>query len=254
MSKVYKLPRVNIFSKVSQNIKIEELIPPILIKIKKYLLIKKFENDYYDYLHPIIASHSWEQEDLILWDIFDGKKQGNYLDIGCNDPILGNNTYKFYKEGWTGVNIDLEEFKIQECKKIRPLDLNLQIIISGNNKKIKKRMSGNDSSLSGVIEGLDASYSSKTIYELYTTYLKNSFKIDILSIDTEGTELEILSCNNWTEFRPTTILIEVNADWDILQKFFIDNNYLPIYRNRINAIFIDEFTQDENLKLKFIKS
>ena len=132
--------------------------------------------------------------------------------------------------------------------------MNLQIIISGNNKKIKKRLSGNDSSLSKVIKGLDTNYSSKTIYELYTTYLKNSFKIDILSIDTEGTELEILSCNNWTEFRPTAILIEVNADWDILQKFFIDNNYLPIYRNPINAIFIDEFTQDESLKFKFIKS
>ena len=46
--------------------------------------------------------------DMLADDFFKKKKYGVYIDIGCHQPFLNNNTYRLYKRGWTGINIDLD--------------------------------------------------------------------------------------------------------------------------------------------------
>ena len=57
--------------------------------------------------------------------------------MGCNHPIKHNNTYLLYKRGWRGINIDSDIKSIQEFKKLRPEDYNINTLVSSNKNKIK---------------------------------------------------------------------------------------------------------------------
>ena len=83
-------------------------------------------------------SYSISNVDLIIDRLFRNNKKGIYLDIGCNHPIKHNNTYLLYERGWNGINIDLDKTSIDEFKKLRPKDINIQIGVSNyaGNKKV----------------------------------------------------------------------------------------------------------------------
>ena len=46
--------------------------------------------------------------DMLADDFFKKKNDGVFIDIGCHHPFLNNNTYRLYKRGWVGINIDLD--------------------------------------------------------------------------------------------------------------------------------------------------
>ena len=47
-------------------------------------------------------SYSLSGIDLLVAYIFQNKKKGFFIDIGCNHPVYNNNTYLLYKKGWRG--------------------------------------------------------------------------------------------------------------------------------------------------------
>ena len=82
-------------------------------------------------------SYSISYVDLVVNRIFSKIKKGIYVDLGCNHPIKFNNTYLLYKRGWTGINIDSDEKSIKEFNKLRNKDININAIVSSENKSIK---------------------------------------------------------------------------------------------------------------------
>ena len=66
------------------------------------------------------ATKSWSAngEDLVAYKhlvpLF--KRNGYYLDIGCFHPTWGSNTFIFHKNGWRGTAIDLDEYKLRRFK------------------------------------------------------------------------------------------------------------------------------------------
>ncbi len=43
---------------------------------------------------------------MIMRRIFEKLRTGFYVDVGAHHPMLYSNTYYFYKQGWSGINID----------------------------------------------------------------------------------------------------------------------------------------------------
>ncbi len=72
-------------------------------KLKKVL---KFSRDLFQWDSYYQKSWSQEGEDLILYRFFDGKQNGFYVDVGAHHPFRFSNTYRFYRMGWHGINID----------------------------------------------------------------------------------------------------------------------------------------------------
>ena len=81
-------------------------------------------------------SYSFNGVDLNIDYIFKTKKNGFYLDIGAQHPISNNNTYLLFKKGWSGINIDINEFSIDLFNYLRPNDENIQIAISDKRGEI----------------------------------------------------------------------------------------------------------------------
>ena len=75
-------------------------------------------------------SYSQHGEDLFINEYFRKKNAGFYVDIGCFHPLKYNNTHLLYKNGWSGINIDLNPASIDLFNILRPSDYNFCAAIS----------------------------------------------------------------------------------------------------------------------------
>ena len=61
-------------------------------------------------LERIYKNYSKHYQDLFVLALYNGKKGGNYLEIGSGDPFVHNNTALLETEfGWKGISIDNSE-------------------------------------------------------------------------------------------------------------------------------------------------
>lgn len=76
------------------------------IKFKNYNIIEK--------------NYSQAAQDLFVLSCLDGKKDGIFLDLGCNHPININNTFLLeQKFNWNGLSLDIEEKHTSLYKNMR---------------------------------------------------------------------------------------------------------------------------------------
>ena len=64
--------------------------------------------------------YSQHGEDFLLNKIFENKKTGYYVEIGCLDGIEFSNTYFFEKMGWEGACVEAHNDFIDKLRENRP--------------------------------------------------------------------------------------------------------------------------------------
>jgi len=172
-------------------------------------------------------SYSQEGEDMILHRMFETKFDGFFVDVGALHPIRFSNTYKFYKKGWRGINIDALPGSMGLFNQVRPLDINLEIPVS-DQVEVLPFYVFNEPALNTFSKELADERASKPEYnidkviniethslaEILEKYLPAGQTIDFLTIDAEGFDYQILKSNNWEEFIPKIVLIESELDYD----------------------------------------
>ncbi len=69
---------------------------------------KKLRLDF-DSSSSIARNFSQAGQDMFVLSVLDGKRDGVFLDLGCNQPILINNTYLLESDfGWHGLSVDID--------------------------------------------------------------------------------------------------------------------------------------------------
>ncbi|MEO6219321.1 MAG: FkbM family methyltransferase, partial [Ginsengibacter sp.] len=161
------------------------------------------------------TSYSQGGEDLILAKLFGYKPKGFFIDVGANDPVVLNNTYLFYKMGWTGLNFEPIPELAERFEKKR----NRDIVI----KKAMSNFVGEADFSAGINEYnvnsslLDMGLPKKNMIKVPVDKLENILdelkikEIDFISVDTEGTEVDVLEGLNLDKYRPRFILAEYNT-------------------------------------------
>jgi len=198
-----------------------------MFKLKRFILkhipVDKFLS---------LKSYSQEGEDMVLRSFFEGKKKykGFFVDVGAHHPYRYSNTLHFYQQGWRGINIEPTPGAIKAFNIFRRHDINLNIGISEKKEKLTFYCF-NEPALNGFSKevslernsGANPYFITKEIEvetyplaEVLDTYLPAGQKIDFLSIDVEGLDLQVLESNNWTKYKPDHILVEDRIDFDNL--------------------------------------
>jgi len=169
---------------------------------------KKFKNYFY----------SFGGIDALVCRIFNTQKKGIYIDVGAQHPIRNNNTYLLHKKGWSGINIDLDKKNIDLFNIDRRGDENVRAAISSSFKKMDLYFYHDKSPINTLSKSV-ANYQNADIKEIRSvdtktlnsiienSQYKNS-KIDFLSIDVEGLELEVLKGFDISLYKPKIIVIE----------------------------------------------
>ncbi len=163
------------------------------------------------------AKPHWSQygEDCVLSNWLARQPDGFYVDVGAYHPKKGSNTYLLRRQGWRGVNIDLDEAKILAFRILRPGDTNVVAAVSDRavvkciytDKWYSTRATLN----AGFGEG-DFTRVREITTTTLTALLDNSpFRgqpIDLLNVDVEGEDIKVLRGLDFARYRPVLILVE----------------------------------------------
>tara|TARA_B100001057_G_C22589269_1_gene848310 strand:- start:16 stop:762 length:747 start_codon:yes stop_codon:yes gene_type:complete len=169
--------------------------------------------------------------DLLIKDILKKRKKGIYIDVGCHHPLINNNTNILYKNGWRGINIDLDFNSIDMFNYFRPRDFNIKVALSNKEGLSKLYFFHNRAAKNTIMKSRGRG--AKSIKRIKINTLNNIIKncefkinyIDFLSIDVEGNELNVLKGLDFNKYKPKVIAIE-----------FIKPNVKEFYQHHINDI------------------
>lgn len=201
-----------------------------------------------------VESYSQEGEDLILREIFQGKQQGFYVDVGAHHPLRFSNTYYLYNRGWSGINIEPSREAKLCFDLLRPRDINLDIGISDTAQDLSFFVF-DEPALNTFNVDRAENLQKSTNYTLIETRkvrvdsltnILNHFatdkKVDFMSVDVEGNEMNVLSSNDWTRYRPKMLLVEM-LDCDLsdienltVHKYLTDIGY-RVYAKTVRTVF-----------------
>ncbi len=173
------------------------------------------------------VSFAQQGEDLIIRDMLGWFRitRPTYLDIGANDPVVNSNTYLFYLRGSRGVLVEPNPALVARLQKERPEDRVLPIGIGPKDDPGADFYMIRGADELNTFSKEQADYLVKvhgpgTIERVVKVPLVNvnaviaeNFDVapNILSVDTEGLDLEILRSLDFTRFRPHVICAETLA-------------------------------------------
>ena len=213
--------------------KIEEKIKNKYLYSKKTNIFKFFYF-YYQFLKsrfkPRLAYSHWGV-DLIITKLLNSKNKGIYIDVGCHHPFLNNHSYLLYKSGWEGINIDIDYNSIDMFNFFRKSDVNIQTAVTDHKGEVDLFFYHNRAAKNTISKefGSDAKEQKKINSDTLNNIIENrkfkNSKIDFVSIDVEGNEMNVLNGFNLKKYKPKLILLE-----------FILPNKKEFYEKDINEI------------------
>ena len=228
--------------------------------IKKYSFFKNLYLFYNIYLRNFKFYFNGSQfgEDKKIIKLFREGYKGKYLDLGCFHPTRSNNTLKFYRRNWQGMNIDLNPLTIDLFNFARPKDINICAAISSNEVKKDLYFLGDLDSKNTLdlnhkkwlsrhfrINSKDFKIKKIKTKKLNNILKKHNFyKIDFMNIDIEGHELEVLKSIDFNKFIIKVFCIEIlnydkftNARKKKIITFFKKKKYSLVGKSTVNYIF-----------------
>lgn len=194
----------------NKDISIFDFLPYIFFRVRRqykarHLKWKKWQNPATPVLlwhGDLLETYSQFGEDIILSEIFRNQLSGHFLDVGANHPKILNNTYKLYKKGWRGVNIEPGRKMFELIQEVRPEDKTLRIGVGKNPGKatfyemnvdsistFNKKVAHNRQYGKAIIGSNTISIT--TLAHIFEAEFSDTH-CDLLSIDVEGDNFEVL--------------------------------------------------------------
>lgn len=197
------------------------------------------------------------QDDFVNRVFFHDKKGGFFLDIGAHDGVSGNNTYVFEKElGWKGICFEPlpHLFKqLQECRSCICINA---CVASTQGTLPFLHVDGCDEMLSGLCGTYDqrslnavmndiANFGGELkILQLPTVRLDAVLAehgithIDFLSLDTEGSELEILETIDFSSLTIDVITVENNYNEPYIRELLTSKGFIFVTHLHVDDIYV----------------
>lgn len=211
-------------------------------------------------------SYSQSGEDIIISDLMNRLriKAPRYLDIGANDPVSLNNTYRLYLRGGSGVCVEPNPVLCEKIRKKRKRDICLNAGVAFDDRKeadfyifpeafnglntFSKEEAefweneGNEEIGKHAVEKV-VKMPLLHINDIIEQYFQGS--PDFISVDVEGFDFDIIRSIDFSKFRPLVVCTEtlgfVEDNKEIKKKeindFFLEKGYFIYADTYINTIF-----------------
>jgi FkbM family methyltransferase len=176
--------------------------------------------------------YSANGEDFLLWQFFDFAAKGAFLDIGAFDGIHFSNTYSFEQSGWRGVCVEpnpeifpyllrnrshstcLHAACVSDKKKAETTFFCEELgLLSTTNKApgygefVRERYEKRGLAFSGF---RTTTVPAITMDEIIVRHFIGNARMDFVSIDVEGAEMDVLQGFDARRHQPGAIVIESN--------------------------------------------
>jgi FkbM family methyltransferase len=161
--------------------------------------------------------YSQLDEELVIRDYFQDRRDGVFLDIGCAWPIKGSTTYYLEEHlGWSGIGVDANPDYAASWKKDRPRSKYFTYLVSDHSGTMDTFYAAEtlgsvqkDREIFGqIVEGVPIEVPSITMDDLLEANGIES--IDFLSMDIEESEPQALAGFDIERFAPKLVCIEAS--------------------------------------------
>jgi FkbM family methyltransferase len=185
-----------------------------------------------------------ETESKLKLAFFGGTNSGYFVEVGANQPRELSQTFDLEQQGWTGLLIEpqpglADELKRQRsarvfavaCSSRRNAGTRMTLHLAGPHSSFDKNLNLATVRPHGTIE-----VPVRTLDEILIE--ASAPRIDFISIDVEGHELEVLDGFNLARWAPRLILIEDLLLHLQLHRYLVRNGYRWMRRTAINNWYV----------------
>lgn len=191
--------------------------------------------------------------DKYVDEYFDSNYLGTCFEVGACDGLIGTNTFYFEKKGWNCVCVEPNPQYFEGLKNNRKIAFNYAC----GDKNVDDQtftiydLGNNQSAISSLVVDTKLVDSHKNLIKTtFTTKVKvrtldfiiselnNIDKIDFMSIDTEGTELDVLKGFDINKWKPKLFVIENNWNDIDIENYLKDFGYRKDKRIEVNDFYV----------------
>lgn len=216
---------------------------------------------------PISIEHLFKAqfgEDRVLWRVFRGRTEGFFIEVGAYDGVNLSNTYFLEQMGWRGLLVEPIAELCQHAATARPRSCVIQAACSrkGSAHSARFTLTQNVPVLSFLhadqdhVDRCKREGAKLVEIEVPLTTLDNivlesrklsptpwtpnvGWRIDLVSIDTEGCELDVLDGFDLDRFKPRVLLIENDRPaGEGIEPYLQSRGYRKFHRQKINDFYV----------------
>ena len=186
-----------------------------------------------NFLKLMKLSKSQYRQDLFALKELKIKENGFFVEFGATDGVTGSNTFLLEKEfGYKGILAEPNPKQRKNIKKKRNAIIVEECVWDKSGENLKLTDNG-DLSTIDLLENNKFSFTVKTISLTDMLEKHNAPSlIDYLSIDTEGSEFDILSTHDFSKYNFSVITVEHNytEQREKIYKLLSQNGYIRKYK------------------------
>lgn len=183
---------------------------------------------------------SWSQEGEDRW-IFENiglPPHGTFVEVGAYDGVQSSNTLLFERMGWEGLCVEADPELVVKCQMHRAA-MTIQCAVTSKPGEVSFYVNHDDRGLSGLTRPGKPIRSMGRRLDSILKAAKMT-ELDVLSIDTEGTELDVW--DSLGTIRPRVVIMEhqtcdlPSQESPITRRMAADG-YVKVHRTQYNLIF-----------------
>ncbi|MHB8790385.1 MAG: FkbM family methyltransferase [Desulfobulbaceae bacterium] len=207
-------------------------------------------------------------EDYLLWNFFDFKPQGFFVDIGAFDGIHLSNSYSFELAGWHGICVEPHPYYFDLCRQNRPNSVCVnkacgaeekpQVTFNVDNTGLFSSLHhiGDEENIKGHFNLLKAIRIETDTIEVdivpvnsILESVSSGCNIDFVSIDVEGAELDVFLGFDFAKYTPRVIVVETNTPEakQEIDAYLLNKGYIFARRTNANSFYVTNSSDREKL-------
>ncbi len=206
-------------------------------------------------------------EDRILWNVFRGRTTGYFVEVGAYDGVTLSNTCFLEQLGWRGLLVEPIQELCQRAAANRPMSRVIHAACgkTGSSGTTKFTVAKNVPVLSFLTadadhvercrrEGAELKEIEVPLRSLNDILMherrdappacnpwaaNHGWRIDVVSIDTEGCELDVLDGFDLDRFRPRILIMENDRPaGEAIEPYLAGRGYRKFHRQKINDFYV----------------
>ncbi len=202
-------------------------------------------------------AEAWESR--LVWDYFKRQRDGVFVECGANHPVNFNQTWFLEQQGWNGLLIELNPELCALLRAHRPNSRTIETAV-GNPAQVGEvevrlaQASGHTSLRPDSDLWLSNQKVCVPLRTLDSILAESGLaRIDFLSIDVEGLELDVLLGFNLQKWKPRLIFIEDKFENYSKHKHLVAHGYKLVRRTSYNNWYVPRETPVSVFSLSTIK-
>ncbi|HWX20986.1 MAG TPA: FkbM family methyltransferase [Candidatus Binatia bacterium] len=194
-------------------------------------------------------------QDEFVWQFFDCRREGFFVEVGANEPVDGSLTWLLEQNGWRGLLVEPQRNLYEMLQRQRPASQVVCAACTAPGKQglvdlyIPPRHLEDFATLERNVDDFSVEYERTEKVEAVTLdeLLKRAgcVKVDFVSIDTEGTELDVLRGFSLESHQPALILLEDKGRSLDKHRHLVRHGYKLVKRTQLNNWYVPRATRFE---------